>query len=79
MVEYKGDLVPLFLIYNNFILTLKLFIMDKKTLLELRRELLDKVDDRTSTKEDLVAIIEEVSKKMHQLYLQEAMESNSGE
>jgi len=48
--------------------------MNKKTLLELRRELLDKVDDRTSTKEDLVAIIEEVSKKMHQLYLAEKLD-----
>ena len=47
--------------------------MDKKILLELRRELLDKVN-RNSTKEDLVAVIEEVSKKMHQLYIAEKLD-----
>ena len=47
--------------------------MDKKVLLELRRELLDKAD-RHSTKEDLVALIEEVSKKMHQLYIAEKLD-----
>jgi N6-adenosine-specific RNA methylase IME4 len=47
--------------------------MDKKILLELRRELLDKAD-RHSTKEDLVALIEEVSRKMHQLYLVEKLD-----
>jgi ethanolamine utilization cobalamin adenosyltransferase len=47
--------------------------MDKKILLELRRELLDKVN-RNSTKEDLVTAIEEVSKKMHQLYVAEKLD-----
>jgi hypothetical protein len=47
--------------------------MDKRILLELRRKLLDKVD-RNSTKEDLVTVIEEVSKKMHQLYLAEKLD-----
>ena len=49
--------------------------MDKKILLELRRELLDKVD-RNSTKEDLVEVIEEVSKKLLQLY---HSKSNTGD
>jgi hypothetical protein len=47
--------------------------MDKRILLELRRKLLDKVN-RNSTKEDLVTVIEEVSKKMHQLYLAEKLD-----
>jgi hypothetical protein len=48
--------------------------MDKTKLLELRRELLDTVDRRTSTKEDLVAIIEKVSNKMLRLYLAEKLD-----
>jgi len=48
--------------------------MDKTKLLELRRELLDTVDRRTSTKEDLVAIIENVSNKMLRLYLAEKLD-----
>ena len=50
--------------------------MDKKVLLELRRELLDGVDYRYSTKEDLVKVIEEVSKKLLRLY---HSENNTGE
>jgi hypothetical protein len=48
--------------------------MDKTKLLELRRELLDTVDRRTSTKEDLFAIIEKVSNKMLRLYLAEKLD-----
>jgi cytosine/adenosine deaminase-related metal-dependent hydrolase len=48
--------------------------MDKKLLLELRRKLLTVVDNRHSTKEDLVAVIEEVSKKMHQLHIAEKLD-----
>jgi hypothetical protein len=48
--------------------------MDKKILLELRRELLTVVDNRHSTKEDLVAVIEEVSRKMHQLHIAEKLD-----
>ena len=47
--------------------------MDKTKLLELRRELLDTVD-RTSTKEDLVAVIEKVSMEMLRLYLVEQLD-----
>jgi predicted transport protein len=47
--------------------------MDKKILLELRRELLDKVN-KNSTKENLIEVIEEVSKKMHQLYIAEKLD-----
>jgi hypothetical protein len=48
--------------------------MDKTKLLELRRELLDTVDRRTGTKEDLVAMIEKVSSKMLRLYLAEKLD-----
>ena len=39
-----------------------------KELLELRRELLNAVDNRQSNKEDLIKAIEEVSKKLLLLY-----------
>ena len=37
-------------------------------LLELRRELLNTIDNRQSNKEDLIKVIEEVSSKLLQLY-----------
>ena len=39
-----------------------------KELLDLRRELLDAIDNRQNKKEDLVKAIEEVSKKLLLLY-----------
>lgn len=46
--------------------TQKLIIMQE--LLDLRRELLNAVDNRQNKKEDLVKVIEEVSNKLLLLY-----------
>jgi len=42
--------------------------MDTEKLLEIRRKLLDVVDNNSNTKEDLIKVIETVSKELLQLY-----------
>ncbi len=43
--------------------------MDTDRLLEIRRKLLDVVDDKSTTKADLIKVIEAVSTELLQLYL----------
>lgn len=42
--------------------------MEQEKLLELRRELLNAIDNKSNDKKDLINIIEEVSNKLLQLY-----------
>jgi len=42
--------------------------MEREKLLELRRELLNAIDNKSNDKKDLINVIEEVSNKLLQLY-----------
>jgi hypothetical protein len=42
--------------------------METERLLEIRRKLLDAVDNNSNTKADLIKVIEEISKELLQLY-----------